>query len=87
MQDASFIALRSLNVGYTFSKTVLEKMGMSNLRIYITTNNLWYKMAKGYTSYNPEGVNVFTSNPLQYGYQRGAAPVTRTIAFGFNADF
>jgi hypothetical protein len=44
-------------------------------------------MAKDYTSYNPEGVNVFTSNPLQYGYQRGAAPVIRTIAFGINAEF
>lgn len=87
VQDASFIALRSLNIGYTLSKSVLKKMGMSNLRIYCTTNNLWYHMAKDYTSYNPEGVNVFTSNPLQYGYQRGAAPVTRTIAFGINAEF
>ena len=91
VQDASFIALRSLNIGYTFSKDVLKKMGLSNLKIYCTTNNLWYKMAKDYTSYNPEGIssqiNGADATPLQYGYQRGAAPITRTIAFGINADF
>ncbi len=91
VQDASFIALRSLNVGYTFSKAVLKKMGLSDLRVYCTTNNLWYKMAKDYTSYNPEGIssqiNGVNATPLQYGYQRGAAPIARTIAFGINANF
>ncbi|MEJ7626058.1 MAG: SusC/RagA family TonB-linked outer membrane protein [Ferruginibacter sp.] len=88
VQDASFIALRNLNIGYTFSKSVLKKMSITNLRIYCTTNNLWYKMAKNYTSYNPEGdTNEFGSDPLRFGYQRGAAPVARTIAFGINADF
>lgn len=91
VQDASFVALRSLNVGYSFSKPVLKKMGMSNLRIYCTTNNLWYHMAKDYTSYNPEGIssqiNGVDATPLQFGYQRGASPLTRTIAFGINAEF
>lgn len=87
VQDASFVALRSLNIGYTLPKAVLNKVKLSNLRVYCTTNNLWYKMASNYTSFNPEGINEFTDDPLRYGYQRGAAPVLRTIAFGLNLDF
>ena len=91
VQSASFMALRSLNIGYKFSSAFLKKAGLSNLRCYLTSNNLWYKIPKGYTSYNPEGIstqiNGINATSLQYGYQRGAAPITRTIAFGINAEF
>ncbi len=91
VQDASFIAIRNLNIGYNFSEQIATKIGLSMLRVYCTSNNLWYKMASNYTSYNPEGVstqiNGINATPLQYGYQRGAAPLTRTIAFGINAEF
>ncbi|MFT3824900.1 MAG: TonB-dependent receptor [Chitinophagaceae bacterium] len=87
VEDASFIALRNLNVGYTLPRTMLSKWKISSLRFYVSTANLWYKFAKSYTSFNPEGVNEYTDDPLRYGYQRGAAPVTRTVAFGINAEF
>ncbi|SDJ78520.1 TonB-linked outer membrane protein, SusC/RagA family [Pedobacter sp. ok626] len=87
IEDASFIALRSLNVGYTLNAKWLSAIKASNLRIYASAANLWYKFAKGYSSYNPEGVNEYTDDPLKNGYQRGSAPVTRNITFGINANF
>lgn len=91
VQSASFVALRSLNIGYTVGGSFLKKTAMSNLRFYLTSNNLWYKIPKDYTSYNPEGIstqiNGINATSLQYGYQRGAAPITRTIAFGISAEF
>jgi hypothetical protein len=87
VEDASFIALRSLNIGYTIPKKILDKWKISNIRFYLSAANLWYHFAKGYTSFNPEGVNEYTDDPLRSGYQRGAAPVTRTIAFGINMEF
>ncbi len=91
VQDASFIALRNLNIGYNFGANLSKKMGLSTLRVYFTSNNLWYKMAGNYTSYNPEGIsaqiNGVNASPLQFGYQRGSAPISRTLAFGINAEF
>ncbi|SHG64038.1 SusC/RagA family TonB-linked outer membrane protein [Pedobacter caeni] len=87
IEDASFIALRSLNLGYTLNAKWLSAIKASNLRIYASAANLWYKFAKGYSSYNPEGVNEYTDDPLKNGYQRGSAPITRNITFGINANF
>lgn len=87
IEDASFIALRNLNVGYTLNAKWLKAIKASNFRIYASAANLWYKFAKGYSSYNPEGVNEYTDDPLKNGYQRGSAPITRNITFGINANF
>ena len=87
IEDASFIALRNINVGYTFPGRIMKALKASNLRVYVSAANLWYKFASGYSSYNPEGVNEYTDDPLKNGYQRGAAPITRNITFGVNANF
>ena len=42
-------------------------------------------MAKNYQGYNPEGIDQGLGNPLTYGYQRGPAPIYKTISFGVNA--
>ena len=65
----------------------MKAIKASNLRLYVSAANLWYKFAKGYSSYNPEGVNEYTDDPLKNGYQRGSAPITRNITFGVNANF
>jgi len=87
IEDASFIALRNLNVGYTLPAKFLKSIKSSNVRLYVSAANLWYKFANGYSSYNPEGVNEYTDDPLKNGYQRGSAPITRNITFGLNANF
>ena len=87
IQDASFVALRNLNVGYSFSTKAARKMGLNKVRIYMTTANLWYYFPANYSSYNPEADNGFPNDPLRKGYQRGAAPITRNITFGLNVEF
>ena len=84
VMNASFIALRTLSVGYELPAKVLEKMHFSSFRIYFNTYNLLYFMAKGYTGENPEGVNEYTSNPLTWGYQKGSWPVLRSFTFGID---
>ena len=85
IQDASYIALRNVNIGYTFSKKVLDKIGLTNLRVYLTGQNLRYIVADNYTGWNPEALDK--TSPTQYGYQRGGAPIYRTISLGLNVDF
>jgi len=93
IQDASYVALRNVNLGYTFPKSLTNKMSLSKLRMYAGAQNLIYIMAKNYTGYNPEGImpssgpGSLPTTPTTYGYQRGAAPIYRTISVGLNVEF
>ncbi|WP_034040860.1 SusC/RagA family TonB-linked outer membrane protein [Wocania ichthyoenteri] len=85
IQDASYIALRNVNIGYNFSKDFLSKYNISGLRIYAAGQNLMYKTADNYTGFNPESID--RQSPTTYGYQRAGSPIFRTISFGLNLDF
>lgn len=90
VQDASYIALRNLTIGYTFKKEWLSKVGLGYVRAYFASSNLLYFMADNYTSYNPEGVYTETDNylgPTTYGSQLGALPIARTFTVGLNVNF
>ena len=86
VQDASYIALRNINLGYTLPENLASKIGMKNARVYVSAQNLIFLTADEYTSFNPEGVTDNTS-PLRGGYQVGAAPVSKAVSFGVNLNF
>ena len=86
MQDASYIALRNLTLGYN----LVNKLGLSSARIYVASTNLLYIMADNYTSFNPEGVEITNGGylgPTTYGYQEGASPIVRSFTLGVNVNF
>ncbi|MEM9052896.1 MAG: SusC/RagA family TonB-linked outer membrane protein [Bacteroidota bacterium] len=87
IQDASYVALRNLNIGYTFPAKKLSKAGIQRLRVYFSGQNLIYIMSKDYEGYNPEGIDQGRGNPLTYGYQRGPAPIYYSYSLGVNLDF
>ncbi|WP_406684667.1 TonB-dependent receptor [Seonamhaeicola sp. MEBiC1930] len=90
MQDASYIALRNLTIGYTINPEALSKVGISSARIYAAATNLLYIMGDDYTSYNPEGVettNTGYQGPTTYGVQVGASPIVRSFTVGLNVNF
>ena len=39
-QDASFIKVRNLSLGYTLDKKVCNKIGINNLKVYVQGKNL-----------------------------------------------
>lgn len=85
IQDASYIALRNVSIGYNFSKSLLKKLNISGLKVYATGQNLMYKTASNYTGWNPEALDK--TSPTQYGYQRGGSPIFSTVSLGLNLDF
>ncbi|WP_373941327.1 hypothetical protein OEG92_16590 [Polaribacter sejongensis] len=90
IQDASYIALRNLTIGYTLNSDFTSKMGIGSLRLYLAGTNLLYIMGNDYTSFNPEGIETENSNyggPTTYGYQEGASPIVRSFTFGLNVNF
>jgi len=90
IQDASYIALRNLTVGYTFDTDLTSKLGLTSARAYVAATNLLYLMADNYTSYNPEGVKTTSGDylgPTTYGAQVGASPIVRSFTLGLNVNF
>ncbi len=85
IQDASYIALRNVNLGYNFGEGALAKLKMSSARIYFAAQNLLYLTADGYTGFNPESIN--TTSATTYGYQRAGSPVFSTVSVGINVGF
>ena len=90
IQDASYIALRNLTIGYTLNPNFTNKVGLSYARVYFASTNLLYLMGDNYTSLNPEGVEITNSGylgPTTYGVQVGASPVVRSFTVGLNVNF
>ncbi|MBQ0788672.1 MAG: TonB-dependent receptor [Oceanihabitans sp.] len=89
IQDASYVALRTVNIGYTFSDSLASKLHLEKLRLYAAGQNLLYFTADNYTGFNPESVYHTSGTQLSttYGYQRGGSPIQQTISLGLNVQF
>lgn len=85
VQNASYVALRNINLGYNLGEKVTKQLNISKLRLFATAQNLFYFTASNYTGFNPESIinNVSTI----YGEQRGGFPLSRTLTFGLNVEF
>ncbi|MBR4851381.1 MAG: TonB-dependent receptor [Tidjanibacter sp.] len=71
-QDASFIRLRNVQIGYNVPKKVTKALSMQSLRLYATLTNIW--TLTEVTGYGPE------QTP-------GSYPEPRTALFGVNVTF
>ena len=90
LQDASYVALRNLTLGYTFNQDLTNKIGLSSARVYAAATNLLYLWGDDYTSFNPEGVETGNSGylgPTTFGVQVGASPIVRSFTLGLNVNF
>ena len=89
VEDASYFALREVNLGYNLPANFAKKLGLSSLRLYTSGQNLFFQSANGYRGINPEGRS--TSGPyassLIAGYQRGSFPIPKTYVFGIDINF
>lgn len=85
IQDASYVALRTVNIGYTLPSSLVSQLRLTSARIYATGQNLLYLTADGYTGWNPESIN--NTSATTYGYQRGGSPIQQTISVGVNVEF
>ena len=83
--SADYFSLRNVNIGYNFPEDITSRLGVRNLRLYATGQNLLYITADDYHGFNPEHVDG--SNPRAYGSQRAGTPIFRTITLGLNVDF
>jgi TonB-linked SusC/RagA family outer membrane protein len=82
IQDGSFIRLRSVTLGYNFTDSFLERIKITQARIYLRGTNLW-TLTK-FTGYTPE---IGSNDVLSSGIDYGAYPVTAVFSGGVNINF
>ncbi len=81
IEDASYLSVREVVLGYNLGKETLKSMGLTNLRFTVSAQNLFFFANKNYRGINIEG-RTNRNDALIDGYQRGAYPMQRTILAG-----
>ncbi|GEO03565.1 SusC/RagA family TonB-linked outer membrane protein [Adhaeribacter aerolatus] len=84
IEDASFIRMREIILGYSLPNTLTSKLRINRVRIYASLLNpfTWTK----YSGYNPEVSSNFGS-ALTPGEEFGNYPVSKTSTVGINISF
>lgn len=84
IEDGSFLRLNTLTLGYSLPKNLVGKVGIEQLRVYVTGYNLW--LWTNYSGFDPE-VDAVRSTPLTPGIDYSAYPRSRSYVFGLNLTF
>ena len=82
IEDGSFLRCSDITVGYTLPKNLIQKVGLTKARFYVSASNLF--ILTGYTGYDPE-VDIQTGLTCGMDYNR--YPRARSFVFGTNITF
>lgn len=88
VQNASFVRLKNVKIGYSVPQSVLSKIKFNSLYIYAQATNLF--TITGYDGIDPEvGLQSYSSDyrNLDMGVDRGIYPLSRTFTLGVNVSF
>ncbi len=86
LQDASYIRLKNLQVGYTLPKSIYTKLGMSQLRVFVSGENLWTG-TKMTSIFDPESVEAGALGNNGIGYGGSTYPIPKVFSVGVNVNF
>ncbi|MCX6279944.1 MAG: TonB-dependent receptor [Bacteroidetes bacterium] len=74
LTNGAYFRFKTIQLGYTFPKAIVSKIGLQLLRIYVTANNL-FTITK-YKGFDPE------IGGASYGIDRGVYPQARSFMIG-----
>ncbi|MFI5187916.1 MAG: TonB-dependent receptor, partial [Chitinophagales bacterium] len=81
IEDGSYFRLRNIQLGYNFSKRVISRLKLSNLRAFANVQNL--KTWKNNLGYTPE----FGGSATAFGFDFGGGAIPVVTTFGLNLSF
>jgi TonB-linked SusC/RagA family outer membrane protein len=82
VEDASFVRLQNVQIGYTFNQGNLKGTGIDKIRIYVSGNNLF--TISDYFGFDP---SASSGSPLGAGIDKGFYPVAASYLLGVNLNF
>ena len=78
LQNAAYIRLKNLQLGYTFPTKLTARYGVQNLRIYFSGENLWTGTSL---------VDQFDPETISGGSGGNGYPLSRTLSCGLSVTF
>ena len=84
VEDASFLRLKNLQIGYTFDESIANSIGMDMFRIYVQGTNLF--TITDYEGLDPE---VISTDNLSLGVDgpNPVFPLAQILTVGINTKF
>ena len=83
VEDASYLRIQNIQVGYTLGERISNRIGIRKCRIYVSGNNLF--TFTDYKGYDPSATG--DGNPIGAGIDKGFYPVAKTYLLGINLNF
>lgn len=85
LDNADFIRLRNISLGYTIPENALKGTGLSKVRVYVSgLNLLTFTNFEG--GWDPEST-IDVNGPAQPGIAFYSAPPAKTVTIGLNINF
>ncbi len=89
LQNASYIRLKNLTIGYSLPENMLQKLNISAIRIYFTGQNLWtyspmFKITK---NFDPEVIEGSDPEVNSAGGDGFSYPMQKSYTIGANLTF
>lgn len=84
VENGSYLRLRNIQFGYTLPATLLNRIGVKAVRIYVSADNL-LTFSK-YRGFEPEVADL-DNNPFFWGVDLTTYPQARTLLGGLNLTF
>lgn len=79
--NAAYMRLKNLQLGYSLPKSIVSRWGVTNLRFYVSAENLW-TICDMPEQFDPETIGYDTNGIKNNGY-----PLSKTWSFGLNLTF
>lgn len=92
LQNVAYIRLKNIQLGYNLPKSITQKIGAQELRVYVSGENIWtysplYKLVgRGHIDVENTGPSdqLFTSGNAGDGYNY---PMLSSVSFGLSVSF
>jgi len=79
VEDASYLRIQNVQLGYTANESLTSRLGMDSLRMYLSVNNLFT-----FTNYYGFDPSASSGSPIGAGIDKGFYPVSRSFLLGLN---
>lgn len=78
VQNASYIRLKNLQLGYTLPSVLVEKVKLSKVRVFVSGENLWTATQMS---------SIFDPETVGGGWGGNVYPLSKVWAFGLSVNF
>lgn len=85
IEDGSYLRLKTLQIGYSLPQAIINKIGMTGMRIYVSSDNLL--TVTRYSGADPEIGQLTATNTLSRGVDMGTYPQAKTVVAGISISF